>query len=497
MDTGNIAKTEAYMLLSSHIARLLARLGFLGSAALIVGSLVMGQNVQWHLVAACLVLLALTTLAGGLADRLQAGMEAEAAVRLRRDAVLRLSALGARQVQAIPAGQLVTSIQRHPEALAALALGYRVARMMMGIGPLISAGALMAVSWQAAVAVLCLTPVMIVFFALVGGRIRKRADAQEQALGHLAGQFADRLRTLPTILANDALDREEAKLADRLRIYAERTMGVLRIAFLNAGIIDFFASLSIAMLAVFLGLGHLGLANIPGFSGLTLSQSLFILMIAPEYYAPFRRFAEMYHAKAEGEAAARALDALLTPKEMAAPPSDLSLLADLPQTGLVALVGPSGSGKTTLLRRFANVDETGIGGDTNHAWVSTDSYVHGGTLADAIGWNNNRAGLEEAAAAASLLDEHYLPGGLEAHIAPGGANLSGGQRLRLGVARALVSGRTILADEPTAKLDRTNAARIRAALAHAAKNRLVLVATHDPELAALAARVIELEPVKP
>ncbi|TGR94773.1 ABC transporter, partial [Mesorhizobium sp. M2E.F.Ca.ET.209.01.1.1] len=107
---------------------------------------------------------------------------------------------------------------------------------------------------------------------------------------------ADRIRTLPTILANHAASGEEAKLARRLEAYADNTMGVLRIAFANAGIIDFFASLSIAILAVFLGLGHLKLAMIPGFSNLALWQSLFILMIAPEYFAPFRRFSEQYHA---------------------------------------------------------------------------------------------------------------------------------------------------------------------------------------------------------
>ena len=98
-----------------------------------------------------------------------------------------------------------------------------------------------------------------------------------------------------------------------MRAYSDSTMGVLKVAFINAGIIDFFSSLSIAILAVFLGLGHLGLIDLPGFSGLHLWQSLFILMMAPDYFAPFRRYAEQYHAKAEGVAAAGALEWLFAP----------------------------------------------------------------------------------------------------------------------------------------------------------------------------------------
>ena len=93
-----------------------------------------------------------------------------------------------------------------------------------------------------------------------------------------------------------------------MTVYADSTMGVLKVAFLNAGIIDFFSALAIAVLAVLLGLGHLGLVHVPGFSGLALWQSLFILIIAAEFFTPFRRYAEQYHVKAEGQAAAKELD---------------------------------------------------------------------------------------------------------------------------------------------------------------------------------------------
>jgi ATP-binding cassette subfamily C protein len=410
----------------------------------------------------------------------------------------------ARRLQSLSVGGVILSMQRHPETIAGLVVGHRAASAMMAAGPLLAAAALFLVSWQAALLVICLTPVMILFFALIGDAIRRRAHAQERAFGRLAGQFADRIRTLPTILANHAAGGEEAKLAQRLEAYADNTMGVLRVAFANAGIIDFFASLSIAILAVFLGLGHLKLAMIPGFSNLALWQSLFILMIAPEYFAPFRRFSEQYHAKAEGLAAAAALDRLLgaEPVPAQAQPALDRLRLILPATGLVAIVGPSGSGKSTLLRRLAGLEPGAAPAPGTRslaaediAWISTDAYVPDGTLAEAISWNayavaRNR--LEDAAHAVGLLDDTLLPGGLDARLDKGGANLSGGQRLRIAVARAQLSGRTVLADEPTAKLDRETAEAVRSVLLEISRARLVVVATHDRDLTAAADLAIDL-----
>lgn len=491
------AKPLLVRLTALQALRIGLKLGFLGCTAALVGKLVMDQPVPAPVLVAVPLLLAASTLIGWLAEGMQADAEAKAAIGMRAAAGERLRAMNAREVQSLPVGALAVSMQRHPEALASLVLGHRLASMMMGIGPLMAALALFIVSWQAALLVLALSPVMIVFFVLVGGEIRSRADAQERAFGRLAGQFEDRIRTLPTILANHALPGEEAKLSDRLNAYARNTMGVLRIAFLNAGIIDFFSSLSIAMLAVFLGLGHLKLAMIPGFSNLELWQSLFILMIAPEYFAPFRRFSEQYHVKAEGQAAAAALDALMDVKAPSPdiPALDVVDLDALPAAGLVAITGPSGSGKTTLLRRLCGIDGEPGALRQQMVWVGTTSFVPEGTLADAISWGIEGVSqelLQEAAERVGLLVDTHLPGGLGASVARGGGNLSGGQRLRIAVARAMVFGKAVVADEPTAKLDAVTAQRIRDALLVIATTRLVIVATHDMALAERAIRVIDL-----
>ena len=176
-----------------------------------------------------------------------------------------------------------------------------------------------------------------------------------------------------------------------------------------------------------------------------------------------------------------------------------STLADLPAAGLIAISGPSGAGKSTLLRMLAGIETpppgfrslpqmTAEGCD----WISTDIYVPAGTLAEAIAWN--RGSHERGAAAgerpstSGLLDERLLPGGLDARIAEGGDNLSGGQRMRIGIARIMLSGGVVLADEPTAKLDPQTAKLVRQVLTEIAKRRLVIVATHDERLIEAASR---------
>ncbi|MFJ6324760.1 MULTISPECIES: ATP-binding cassette domain-containing protein [unclassified Rhizobium] len=494
------ARISLRRVLTIQIARTALRLAFSATAAMVAGRLVMDQSVDPWLPVLAIGLLAGSSILGLLGDRVQATAETTVATGLRDVASARLAAMSPRQSNQLPVGTLVVAMQRHPASVASLVIGHRIASMMMATGPLLAAAMLFLISWQAAVLVLCLTPVMIVFFALVGDAIRRRAIAQENAFGRLAGQFADRIRALPTILANHAFAREESKLADRLEIYARETMGVLGIAFINAGIIDFFASLSIALLAVFLGLGHLKLMMIPGFSDLALWQSLFILMIAPDYFAPFRRFSEQYHAKAEGLAAAKSLDKLLNvdlPETVSVPALERPH-TPLPERGLVAIVGPSGCGKSTLLRRMARLEpQTNavprLSGSVT--WVSTESFVGGRSIGEAICWKLppvSVSQLFDAANAVGLLDDAFLPAGLDTPISRGGGNLSGGQRLRVSIARALLSGHTVIADEPTAKLDATTAALVRQALLHIAHSQLVIVATHDKDLANAAGHMIDL-----
>ncbi len=484
-----------------------ARLVLSGSLAVLAGRMVAGGTLDGRALTVALAMLPVSAALGYLSERGRARGEADVAGRLREAIEQRLDRMPVARLGQRPAGERILALERHPDHLARLVVSHGAARRMLSVGPLMAAASIVVVSWEAALLLLVATPVMIVFFILAGGMIHARAEEQEQALGRLAAQFADRIRTVPTIVAAGALGREKEKLEQRMRAYSLATMNVLRVAFLNAGIIDFFSSISIAVLAVFLGLGHLGLVELPGFSGLHLWQSLFILMIAPEYFSPFRRFAEQYHAKAEGAAAAVGFDRLFGVEEEAAGGTALAddvrlgvaaaLARSLPSRGLVALTGPSGSGKSTCLRALAGL-EGGIEGRPplrDVSWVCGEIFVAPGDLSSAIAWTRPSAGADRiarAAQAAGLLDDPHLPGGLAARVAAGADTLSGGQRMRLAVARALLGEGPILADEPTAKLDPVSAETVRRGLVEASRTRLVIVATHDPLIARQACETIDL-----
>ncbi|MBX2806730.1 MAG: ATP-binding cassette domain-containing protein [Hyphomicrobiales bacterium] len=509
--------SQRYRLLALNLARHFLKITFVLCLGIIAACMIeQGVFVAELVFSACAALL-LFSLVTYVAELKLAEVEAEAARTILDRARSVLVAAPAREAESMPRGKTIAQLQRHPVAVARLCVSHWLARMNMAVMPMFVAAAIALVSWQAALALILGTPVMISFFALVGGKIHEKAQAQEKSFGRLSTQFSDRIRTLPTILANQAFAREDAKLGERMQNYSSRTLSTLSVAFLNSAILDFFSSLSIAMLAVFLGLGHLGLAQLPGFYDLALWQSLAILILAPEYFAPLRRFAEQYHLKAEGDAAAEALgwvlksdgsdDAASPPMrhagakglvlQFAGPVADFTL----PEQGLVVLAGPSGGGKSMLLKTLAGVERpvrgatglpTGVSGPV--AWASVDTFIPGGTLEEIVsrGRQAEAADVHRIAAALDLLDARYLPGGLNAQVTEGGENLSGGQRMRIALARGLMGGGPLLCDEPTAKIDPKTAGRIRQELAQAAETRLVIAATHDPALIELADMCIDV-----
>ena len=350
---------------------------------------------------------------------------------------------------------------------------------------------------------------------LAGTAARAAAERQLATLAELSGLFVDRLRALPLIRHHGAQVRISRQVAGAAQEVATRTGAVLRVAFLSGAVLEFFAALSVALVAVYCGFALLGLLPFPAPETLDLRAALFALALAPEFYLPMRRLAAAYHDKQMGEAADKAIAAALPDVEAAlhpaSPPFDGLHLKDL-RIGigsgigpvsltlrphdLIALTGPTGSGKTSMLAAIAGQIDPASGELTpvdpaRIAWAAQRPLLLPGSLADNIALvrpDADRAEIAQVAARVGLMPMLAArPEGLDLAIDHQGAGLSGGERRRIGLARAILSERPVLlCDEPTADLDAESAADIIALLIALSAERAILVATHDHRLTAAA-----------
>ncbi len=328
--------------------------------------------------------------------------------------------------------------------------------------------------------------------------VRDRAEAQEKAFGRLAAQFSDRIRTLPTILANHALQREHGKIEQRMTLYADSTMGVLKVAFLNAGIIDFFSALAIAVLAVFLGLGHLGLVHVPGFSR---SGAL-----AEPVHSDHRR--RILHAvpplcravSRQGRGPGRGQGARLVFRRRRRPRAGNAMpftcrrrlrhVGSSCMAGLIAISGPSGAGKSTLLRMLAGIETPppdfrslpqtdGRGCD----WISTDIYVPAGTLGEAIAWNRGILSgaelLRERPSTSACSTNGSCPAGSMPASPKAATTSPAGNACALASPASCFPAAWLLPTSRPPSSIRKTAKLVRQVLTEIAKQRLVIVATHD------------------
>jgi ATP-binding cassette subfamily C protein CydD len=446
---------------------------------------------------------------------LKAGLARKAEARARHWPWL-LSAPGADRLSGDGLGRAVDSI----EMLEGLEARFRPLRSAAVASPPLVALVVAAASPVSAAILLITLPLFAAGLALAGTAARATAERQLGALRDLNALFADRLRAFPEIRHFHAEDRILRQMRDSSRELARRTLATLRIAFLSGGVIEFFAAIAVALVAVYAGFSLLGILPVRAPETLTLLSAFFVLAMAPEFYQPFRRLAAAYHDRQLGEAAEAEL-ATPAPCPVPGTAAFSGLAAEgfvvrhadgpeigpvrfrLGETGLVALVGPTGSGKSSVLAAIAGRAPLSAGalvwaGEAPPplGWAGQRPLILSGTLAGNLALA--RPGTPDAAilsVADSLgLSPLIAARGLHGAIDWRGSGLSGGERRRIGVARALLSGRPLLLlDEPTADLDAASAARVRSALADAARSRAILVATHDKALAALAGQVVVLE----
>ena len=442
--------------------------------------------------------------------------EGRAVARLRR-AQLYPRLLGFAGPAAPALGATATLGIDHVAAEQARAARFDPVRKAATLGPII---VVLVVALQSRVAALILFLTLIPFvigMILAGGAARQAANRQMAAITALSALYVDRIRHLPIIRHFAAEDRIARQAGGAARDVAERTIAVLRAAFLSSAVLEFFAALSVALVAVYCGFSLLGLLPFTPPEQLDYRAAFFVLVLAPEFYLPMRRLAAAYHEKQLGEAAEKALAEVPEP---AAPPaaSKRVLLREvvvewpghrigpvsfeLGARGLVCVTGPTGSGKTSLLAAIAGQIKPSAGqletlpADAI-AWAGQVPLLLPTSLDDNLRLGRPAATDAAVAEAVRAVGLDTLVAGRENGLATTidhhGAWLSGGERRRLGLARALVADRPLLlADEPTADLDAASAERIIALLVAEARRRAVIVATHDERLATAADLVVAL-----
>ncbi|PPK70660.1 ATP-binding cassette subfamily C protein CydD [Methylobacter tundripaludum] len=259
------------------------------------------------------------------------GFEAGAQVRasVRQRLFDRFLTLGPAAIKQRQSGELAAVTLEQVDALENYFSRYLPQQMIVGVLPLIMIGVVMPVNWVVGLIFLVTGPLVPVFMALVGMGAASANRSQFLAMARMSGYFLDRLQGLETLKLFGQATRELTninKIADGFR---EKTMAVLRIAFLSSAILEFFSAVAVALVAVYVGLGLLGLVHFGPAEQISLGESLFVLLLAPEFFMPLRQLAINYHDRAAALGAADAILAILEQDAEASSDSDCTLVPKL------------------------------------------------------------------------------------------------------------------------------------------------------------------------
>lgn len=535
-------------------AGLAATLAWIGFAALVAGIAAhwIGQPDAWPSTAVALAVAPLLLIARSLALAVRDWAGSRASLRLRgavRDELLdALARLGPLRAAAGSDGALATILVEQVDALDGYVARYRP-QCVLAIGvPLLIVIAVLPQSWLAALLLGATAPLIPLFMLLVGQGAAAANRHQAEALATLGGRFLDLVRGLPALRLAGRTEWGAAAVHDGAQGYRRSSLRVLRLAFLSSTVLELFASLAIAMVALYLGLALLGRFPSGHYGGaMQLDAALFVLLLAPEFFAPLRQLGTDYHLRAQALAAATAIADLLrrAPQPTVvhgsgadhAKPTPTNAIGssaagsgpaaiEFDQVSLrhgdgrlaldrisfrvaagerVLLRGASGSGKSSMLALLAGflaptegcirVDGRDLATLPRPAWWPRLAWLEQRPewFAASIGDNvligldgADPARLRHALTDAGLAaDVEALPDGIRTHIDADGGGLSGGQLQRLALARALVRDAGIwLLDEPLAQLDPDTAADLQRTLAAASRGRTLLMASHERTQAA-------------
>jgi len=438
----------------------------------------------------------------------------------------------------LSAGAQATAVIDEVERVGGYAERYVPARIAAVLVPLVLLVAVFWQNWFVGVLLVLCAPLPPLNLSIVGMGTADVARRHAEELRHLSGYFLDRLKGLDTLRALGAERDELTRVGAASKRLAESSMAVLRVAFVSAAALEAIVTVSMAIVAIYIGLTLLGYVDATGLPAhMSLRTGLFLLMVTPLYFQPVRALAAAYHERADALAAIDALAPLLhedpaagvvakrrTPSRTPAVTiADLSVRfvgRELPALWnlsltirpgeLVGLTGASGAGKSTLLRVIAGQLEPSGGtalvadipsrelAPSAITWLGQHPYLFAGTIADnialdrssvtdrQIAWATRSAGL------ASVVDR--LPDGLDTLVGEGGFGLSGGEAHRIALARTFLRrAPLVILDEPTAHLDAGSEATMIDAIFAASRTATTIIASHSPAVLAACDRVITLE----
>lgn len=444
---------------------------------------------------------------------------------LREQILQKLTQTSPMAIAQRPAGSWATIMLEQVENIHNFYARYLPQQFLSLIVPIVILCAVFPLNWAAGAILFATLPLLPLFMALAG---MKAAEANQKNIGvlsRLSGQFLDRLKGLETIRLFGQAEAQTEQIYQRTEEFRISTMDVLKMAFLSSAVLEFFTSISIAVMAVYFGFTYLGDLNFGNYgTPVGLFVGFFCLMLAPEFYQPLRELGIYYHDKAAAIAAADNIEQFLSEEtqnqthgQKTLPNQPLVIEAQecvilspqgrpltqplnftLNANQHIALVGQSGAGKTSLVNlllgflpyqgsvRINGVELREL--DISEwraklAWVGQNPQLIRGALRENLRLGNNADDQQLAhALKLSNADEFVTRLGLDYEVKDANLGISGGQAQRIAIARALLRpSELLLLDEPTASLDLQSEQQVLSALQNLSRNQTTLMITHRVE----------------
>ena len=446
---------------------------------------------------------------------------------IRQKILDKIHLVGPATINQKPAGSWASIMLEQVENLHNFYARFLPQQSLSAIVPVVILIAVFPLNWTAGLILMITAPLVPLFMIIVGIAAADNSQKNMDTLSRLSAQFLDRLRGLETLRLFNRTSEQTEHIENATEDFRETTMDVLKLAFLSSAVLEFFTSISIALMAVYFGFSYLGQIEFGTYNApLTLFTGFFCLILAPEFYQPLRDLGAYYHDRAAGIGAADAIVDFLESDYLTVHQNEKTISLEsaveisaenlvvlstqgsaltqplnfqIPANHNVALVGQSGAGKTSLINAILGflpykgslkingqeLRESNLADWRKHiAWVGQNPLLLQGTIKENLLLGDIQANDEEInqALIRSQAKEFTDKLGLHHEIKDGGLGVSVGQAQRLAIARALLrKGDLLLLDEPTASLDAQSENLVLHALNEASQHQTTLMITHRIE----------------